>query len=175
VRETIRWHPDPAKRWADKGILDTPAFRAGATHLAQAGLALDLLMNPWQSDEIVRLAQALPTLRIILNHCASPVDRDEAGIARWHAGLAAMAACENIAIKVSAFGSYATPAEMIAPCLDAFGPARAMFGTDYPVARRRMTYQAMLDAFTAATATYSPTEQRALFHDTARHWYAFPD
>lgn len=175
VRETIRWHPDPGKRWAAQGILDTPGFRAGAGHLERHGLVLDLLMNPWQSAEIVHLARALPTLRIILNHCASPVDRDSAGLARWRAGLAAMAACENIAIKVSAFGSYGAPAETISPCLDAFGPTRAMFGTDYPVARRRLTYPAMLDAFAAGIAGFSADEQRALFYGNARIWYGFPD
>jgi predicted TIM-barrel fold metal-dependent hydrolase len=179
VRETIRWHPDPAKRWAEAGILDSSAFRAGVALLGRHGLGLDLLMNPYQCPDVVRLAQDFPNQRILVNHCCTPNDRDEAGLARWKSGLAAMGACENIAIKVSNFGAYTADKslpvlrETILTCIDAFGPQRAIFGTDYPVARRNMTYQAMLDAFAASITDFSADEQRALFHDNARVWYGF--
>lgn len=177
VREVIRWHPDPAKRWAEAGILDSAAFRAGVALLGRNGLALDLLMNPWQCPDVVRLAQDFPDQRILVNHCCTPNDRDAAGMARWRAGLAAMGACANVAIKVSNFGAYGTdkslPAlrETILTCIEAFGTARALFGTDYPVARRNMGYAAMIDAFAASIASFSADEQRALFCGNARVWY----
>ena len=46
VRETIRWHPDPSKRWTRQGIVREPAWRRGLAALARHGWALDLLMNP---------------------------------------------------------------------------------------------------------------------------------
>jgi predicted TIM-barrel fold metal-dependent hydrolase len=179
VRETIRWHPDPAKRWTDPGILDRADKRRGIAALARANLLLEVLMNPYQSDDVARLAADMPDLQIVVNHCATPVDRDEPGLQRWRHGLALMAAQPNVAIKVSNFGAYApdkTPAglrQAVLTCIDAFGPQRSMFGTDYPVGRRALSYADNVTGFAHAVADFSEAEQRALFHDNARRIYRF--
>ncbi len=179
VRETIRWHPDPAKRWTDAGILHRADKRRGIAALARANLLLEVLMNPYQSEDVAQLAQDMPSLQIVVNHCATPVDRDEAGLERWRKGLALMAAQPNVAIKVSNFGAYApdkTPEGLrtaVLTCIDAFGPHRAMFGTDYPVGRRALSYADNVAGFAHAIAAFSADEQRALFHDNARRIYRF--
>ena len=179
VRETIRWHPDPAKRWTEPGILDRPATRRGIAALAQTGMLLEVLMNPYQSEDVARLARDLPDLQIVVNHCATPVDRDEAGLARWRAGLALMAAEPNVAIKVSNFGAYAPDKSQaglrtaVRTCVNAFGPARAMFGTDYPVGRRALSYADNLAGFAQSINDLGAAEQQALFHDTAWRIYGF--
>jgi predicted TIM-barrel fold metal-dependent hydrolase len=179
VRETIRWHPDPAKRWAEKGLVETQAFRRGVALLGKYGLALELLMNPWQAEEVARLAADFPDQMFLINHCCTPNDRDEAGLARWRRGLGLLGGRENVAIKVSNFGAYSPDRSLpalratVMTCIEAFGTQRAMFGTDYPVARRNMTYAAMVDAFAAIIADFTPTEQEALFHGNARRIYRF--
>lgn len=179
VRETIRWHPDPAKRWSDAGIVADPVWRRGARELVRRGMALELLMNPWQSEEVAQLAADMPDLPILVNHCGTPNDRDEEGLARWRRGLALMGAHDNVAIKVSNFGAYGPdktlPAlrQTVMTCIEAFGTSRAMFGTDYPVARRNLPYAAMVDAFAEIIAGFSADEQRALFHDNAARIYRF--
>ena len=101
------------------------------------------------------------------------------GLARWRDGLALLAAQPNIAIKVSNFGAYSPDRSLpvlrqtVLGCIDAFGTARAMFGTDYPVARRNMTYAAMVAAFAEIITAFTPAEQRALFHDNAARFYRF--
>ena len=180
VRETIRWHPDPAKRWSEAGIVERPEFRAGVAALARHNLALELLMNPYQAAEVARLARDFPNQSILINHCCTPNDRDAAGLARWRDGLKLLAAQPNIAIKVSNFGAYSSDRSLpvlrqtVMGCIDAFGTSRAMFGTDYPVARRNMTYPAMVEAFAEIIADFSAAEQRALFHDNAARLYRFP-
>lgn len=179
VRETIRWHPDPARRWTEAGILNRPDKRRGIAALARAGMLLEVLMNPYQSADVAQLAQDMPGLQIVVNHCATPVDRDEAGLQRWRHGLALMAAQPNIAIKVSNFGAYApdkTPEglrQAVLTCIDAFGPARSMFGTDYPVGRRALSYADNVAGFAYAIEAFSADEQRALFHDNAHRIYRF--
>ncbi len=181
VRETIRWHPDPAKRWTEAGILDRPATRRGIAALARQGMLLDVLMNPYQAADVHRLARDMPDLQVVVNHCGTPVDRDAAGLERWRAGLALMARCPNVAIKVSNFGAYAadrSPAalrEAVLTCVEAFGPARAMFGTDYPVGRRALGFVENVRAFAASIAGFTADEQRALFHDNAWRIYRFGD
>lgn len=179
LRETIRWHPDPARRWAEAGLADDPAFRRGVGLLRRYNLALELLMNPYQADEVARLAADFPEVTFLINHCATPVDRDAEGIARWRRGLKLMAALDNIAIKVSAFVNFAPNKTLpeirdtLMPCVDAFGTRRAMFGTDYPVGRRHMPYAGMVEAFETLIADFSADEQRALFHDNAWRYYRF--
>ena len=179
IRETIRWHPDPARRWVEAGRVETPAFRNGVKALGRFGLALELLMNPYQCAEVARLAGDFPEQQIIVNHCCTPNDRDDAGIARWKGGMALMAERPNIAIKVSNFGAYDADKSLpvlrdtVMGCIDAFGTDRAMYGSDYPVARRNMTMRAMLDSFTTIIEPFSPAEQRALFHDNAARIYRF--
>jgi predicted TIM-barrel fold metal-dependent hydrolase len=179
IRETIRWHPDPARRWAEAGLIDRPDWRRGFAQLAPNNLLLEWLMNPYQAEEVTRLARECPNQFFIVNHCGTPVDRDEAGIARWHAGLRLMGAEPNIAIKISNFGAYdpdrsvAGLRRTVMGCIDAFGTDRSMFGTDYPVARRSMTYQSLCNSFAAIIADFSSDEQRALFHDNAARIYRF--
>jgi predicted TIM-barrel fold metal-dependent hydrolase len=179
LRETIRWHPDPARSWAEMGLADKPAFRRGVGLLKRYNLALELLMNPYQAEALARLAGDFPAVTFLINHCATPVDRDAEGIERWKRGLKLMAARDNVAIKVSAFANFSPNKTLpeirdnLLPCIDAFGTQRAMFGTDYPVGRRHMPYAGMVETFEALIADFSPDEQRALFHDNARRYYRF--
>jgi predicted TIM-barrel fold metal-dependent hydrolase len=181
IRETIRWHPDPAKRWAEAGLIGQADWRRGFAALQPLGLLLEWLMNPYQAEEVARLAQEHPGQRFVINHCGTPVDRDAEGLARWHDGLRLMAAQPNIAIKISNFGAYdpdrsvAGLRRTVMGCIDAFGTQRSMFGTDYPVAARSMTYQALCDGFAAIVADFPAAEQRALFHDNAARIYRFVD
>ena len=177
VRETIRWHPDPAKRWTRQGLVNEPAWRRGLAQVTRRGWTLDLLMNPHQADEVAALARDVPGQAFIVNHCCTPNDRDPEGMARWRAGLRAMGRQPNIAIKLSNYAAYAPDRSFAADrdtlrtCIDAFGPARCMFGSDYPVARRTMPYPALVQRFRDIVAEYAATEQRALFHDTAARLY----
>src|SRR3954451_2956845 len=177
VRETIRWHPDPAKRWTRAGITAEPEWRRCLAELTNRGWALELLMNPHQALEVAALAADTPEQRFIVNHCCTPNDRDPEGLARWRTGLAAMGRQPNIAIKLSNYGAY-TPEgtfeahrDTLRTCIDAFGPDRCMFGSDYPVARRTMTYPALCQRLREIAAEYSQAEQHALFYGTAARTY----
>jgi predicted TIM-barrel fold metal-dependent hydrolase len=136
-------------------------------------------MNPYQSAEVARLAATYPEQIFIINHCATPIDRDAEGLARWRDGLKLMSARDNIAIKVSNFGAYGQERGLTAwrdtvmTCVDAFGTKRCLFGTDYPVARRSMAYQEICEAFKDIVQPLSTNEQRNLFHDNAARFYGF--
>lgn len=181
VRETVRWHPDPAKRWVEGGLMIDPAWRRGVARLRHHGLLLELLMNPYQSDELARLADDFPQQDFVINHCATPVDQDPDGLARWRDGLEQMARRPNIAIKLSNFAAYSSdrsPASLrrtVMTCIDAFGPDRAMFGSDYPVARRHLGYRDLCDRFRESITDLSAFEQRRICHDNALRLYRFEE
>ncbi len=179
IRETIRWHPDPAKRWSESGILADPAWRRGFDELCRRNLSLELLMNPYQSDEVAALAAETPDQLFIVNHCGTPVDRDAEGLERWRRGLVLMGKQPNVQIKVSNYGAYGPDRSLdslrrtVMTCIEAFGPRRSMFGSDYPVGRRSMPYQDMCERFKDIVRDFSAAEQRDLFHDNAARTYRF--
>lgn len=177
LRETVRWHPDPKKRWTDKPLLTDPDWRRGLKLLKRHGLLLELLMNPYQSEDVAKLAFDFPDQVFVVDHCASPVDRDAEGLARWRAGLAAMANAPNIAIKLSNYGAYDPDRSLdnlkatVLPIVEAFGPARTLFGSDYPVARRSMSFADVCERLKDMLEPFSAAEQRAIFHDNAVRYY----
>ncbi len=179
IRQTIRWHPDPAQRWSADKFWESDAWQRGLSLLPRHGFHLELLMNPWAAQDVARLAADHPGLAIVINHCGSPMDRDAEGIQRWRDGLAAMGRQPNIHLKLSNFPRYlssqspAAAAEVLAPALDAFGPARCFWGSDYPVARRDTTYAAALDIFRGGIASLPAADQRALLHDNAARLHRF--
>ena len=160
--------------------MNEPEWRAGLARLQPTGWHLDLLMNPHQATEVAALAERTPGQCFIVNHCCTPNDREPEGLARWRDGLRAMGRHRNIAIKLSNYAAHAPDRSLAADrdtlltCIDAFGPDRCLFGSDYPVARRTMTYAALCERFREVVAGYTPAEQRMMFHDNAVRLYGVP-
>ena len=47
---------------------------------------------------------AIADTQIIINHTGMPLDRDPEGLAAWRSGMRALAACPNVAVKISGLG-----------------------------------------------------------------------
>jgi len=178
VRDILAWHPDKSRTFVpDSGKIDGLAWRQGLALLARTGLACELMIFPWQMAAVARLLDDFAEVPFVLEHCGSPVDRSEGGMAAWADGLADLAKRPNLTIKVSNPFAYDHQWTMdslrsvVGHCIDLFGPERSMFGSDYPVAGLHASFPAMMDAYRALTADLSPAEQRAFFHDTAARIY----
>lgn len=89
------------------------------------------MMYPYQAGIVREIAEALPDLQIIINHCGSPIDRDDEGMQRWRDGLKLVSACPNVAIKISNPGAYdhnwtlESVRDVAMHCIDCFGPSAA--------------------------------------------------
>ena len=85
VRQMLSWHPtEPAKCFAPRpGVADEPEFRHGVSLLARHNQLLELMVYPYQAEEVDRLARDFPDQIFIVNHCGSPIDRDHDGMLRW--------------------------------------------------------------------------------------------
>jgi predicted TIM-barrel fold metal-dependent hydrolase len=179
VRQMLSWHPtEPARSFASRpGIANEATFRRGVALLARHGQLLELMLYPYQAEEVARLARDFPDQTIIVNHCGSPIDRDRDGMARWRRGLKALGSSPNVLIKVSALTAYdpsPTPEslrEVALHCIECFGVDRSMFGSDFPVGRLWTSYDAIFDGFKAIVQDFPEAEQSALFHDNARRVY----
>ncbi|WP_300586228.1 amidohydrolase family protein [Marivita sp.] len=200
IRNTTAWHADPAVRSnptpPPDGLLRTDAFRDGARAVAAQGLSLDIWAYQTQLDEIRALAEGVPDLTVIVNHCGGPLgvgphDRNAPeNFHAWRDALAAVAAFPNTRIKIGGFGlgvfgwRYADapmPPLSVAlandwrpwvdTCLDLFGPDRAMFESNFPVDKGQVSYRILWNAFKRLAAQLNETEQDALFWRSAARTY----
>jgi len=178
VRDILSWDPDPARRFAAReAIMEEPAWRAGLAHLGHHSLVFDLMVFPRQLAAAARLAADFPDQLFVVNHCGSPIDRDAEGMARWRDGLRELGRRDNVAVKISDLVAYdhdwslESLSPVVMHCIECFGPKRAMFASDFPVAGLHATFDEVYDGFRTIAASFSESEQRALFFETARRLY----
>ncbi|MCF3640402.1 amidohydrolase family protein [Rhizobium sp. TRM95111] len=178
IRDIVSWHPDPAKSFTPKpDRMDDPRWRDGLRAAARHDFVFDLMLFPWQMDQAVRLVAAFPETQFVLDHCGSPAERSAQGMALWRSGLRELGRAENVAIKISDLVAYdhdwsdESLAPVIEHCLDCFGPRRAMFASDFPVAGLHATFSEIYGVFRRAAAPLSLDEQRSLFFTTADRTY----
>ncbi|HYZ61423.1 MAG TPA: amidohydrolase family protein [Acetobacteraceae bacterium] len=178
------------------GMMRTDAFRRGFARLRPHGLSFDAWLYHHQIPELTALARAYSDTPIVLNHVGGRLaigryesQRDEV-FAAWRANLRELARCPNVSIKLGGFGmrlaGYGfnerprppTSQELAAAirptveaCIEAFGPNRAMFESNFPVDKAMFSYPVMWNAFKRLTAEYSASDKAALFHDTAAQIY----
>ncbi|MEU6200993.1 amidohydrolase family protein [Streptomyces sp. NPDC047061] len=200
VRQTAAWDADSTVvGWMfdnSEGLYRDEEFRRGFAHLKALDLSFEAFVLAPQLGDVVELAQAFPDTRIVLNHTGQPVGvggyqgrRDEL-FDQWRRGIEAVARCENTVVKLGGIGTFiagfasywsrppATSAQLaeeyrpyIRACIEAFGPDRAMFESNYPLDAGAATYPAVWNAFKIITAEDSPAERADLFAGTAARFY----
>lgn len=177
VRQILNRHPDPFYSYGADDHMANPAWRRAFGRLARLGLSFDLQIYPYQMEEAARLAADNPEVAIVLNHAGMPVDRTPEGWRTWKGGLRRLSERPNVAVKVSGLGMFDHDwtVESLRPyvleTLEAFGPGRAMFASNFPVDKLFAPYAAHWRAFAAIAAAFSDDEREALFRGTARRVY----
>ncbi|MGC2414681.1 MAG: amidohydrolase family protein [Stellaceae bacterium] len=201
IRHTVTWdpHPEVGNR-ETQGVLASAGYRAGARVLARMGLSLDTGVCFPQLPELADFARAVPDVTIILNHLGGLnrvgpfANRDEEVLAAWKKGIAAVASCPNVNLKLGGigmprlgFGWHAREkpigseelAAAMAPymtyCIEQFGPERCMFESNFPVDKVSFSHLILFNAFKRFSKGYSAAERAALFHDTAARAYRIAD
>jgi L-fuconolactonase len=170
VRHVVQAEPD--------GFLDGPAFRRGIAALERFDLVYDILVYARQLREATRFAAAFPERRLVLDHLGKP-DVRGGGFAPWRRDLTALAALPRVWCKLSGLVTEAdwrawTPAALrpyLDTALEAFGPSRLMFGSDWPVCTVAATYAQVIGLVRDAIAEYSADEQARILGGTAANVY----
>ncbi|MDB5552624.1 MAG: hypothetical protein JWL86_2608 [Rhizobium sp.] len=178
LRDIVAWHPNPTRSFASHPHrMSDPGWRKGLAALAVANLPFDLMLYPHQMEEAALLASDFPGMTFVLNHCGSPADRSESGMALWREGLSRLAANPNVVIKISNPVAYdhdwteESLAVVILHCLETFGPERSMFGSDTPVSGLQASFGRLLEVYRKILAECPLSAQRAFFHGTAARIY----
>ncbi|MFC4466537.1 amidohydrolase family protein [Streptomyces xiangluensis] len=172
IRHQVQGEPDP--EW-----LLRPDVRRGLTAVAAAGLVHDLVVLPHQLPACVKAAESHPELTFVLDHLGKPpIATGE--LEPWASHVRVLAALPNTVCKLSGLVTEADPQSWtvsdLAPYADtvlqAFGPSRLMFGSDWPVCTLAATYTQVLDAAEELTSGLSDSERTEVFSGTARRVYA---
>jgi len=158
-------------------FLDAPDFRRGFNELQKRDLIYDMDAGWPQMGKAYDLAAAYPRSTIILGHCGFPKERTAPYFHEWRRAIRRLAQAPNVACKLSglAMVDHQWTIETIRPwieaCIEAFGPDRCMFGTNWPLDSLFSDYPTVVNAYREIVRDFSADEQRQLFRGTAEGWY----
>ena len=180
----------------DSAAMDDPRYLAGVRKLGAVGQTYDVMVYHPQLPALVGVANACPDTKLVINHLGGFLGVGpyrglrEQSLVFWRAAMADLAGCPNVYLKLGGIGMpfmgfrwdkqdlpptsealaapWARPIEFV---IEAFGPDRCMFESNFPVDERGAGYAVVWNAFKRIAAQYSPAEKRDLFHNTAARAY----
>jgi L-fuconolactonase len=204
IRYCSVWDADPSIKSTPmdfpQGLLLDAKFRSGFGRLSRYGLSFDSLIYHPQIPELTDMARTFPDTLIVLNHIGMPLGigaayagrRDEV-FADWTRNIVELGKYPNTRVKLGGMGMHmfgfdfekrpVPPSSedlaeawrpFVETCLEAFGPKRLMFESNFPVDKRYYSYGVMWNAFKRLTASMSAGEKADLFFNTARDTYRLP-
>jgi predicted TIM-barrel fold metal-dependent hydrolase len=199
IRNGSASHADPSLRiyaGAPPGLLLERDFREGFAALAPLGLGFDVWVIQTQLKEVVNLARDFPQTTIVLDHLGGPLavgpyaGKREEAFTEWREGIYEVASCPNVFIKLGGLGmkligfafyeSDLPPSShdlekawrpYIETCIEAFGPQRSMYESNFPVDKGTCSYQVLWNAFKRIAAGCSADEKTGLFSGAASKAY----
>ena len=199
IRQSAGWDPAvivTTSAIPPHGILADPAFRAGLSRLGTHGLSYECSLYFPQLAELAAVARAFPDLPILANHCAGFIGigpyaaAPAETLAAYKTAVRDLASCPNVVVKLGGqamtIRGFSWNEDVLPPssgqmaaawrpivetCIDAFGPDRCMFESNFPVDKGMCSYVSVWNAFKRLAAGYSAGEKAALFHDTAARFY----
>jgi predicted TIM-barrel fold metal-dependent hydrolase len=200
VRHDASWTDSPVlhTRYAKTppNLYASPEFRAGVAELTKRGLSLDAWQYFNQLPGLIDLVRAMPDTRVMLDHVGGLVrigpyeGKDDEVFATWRGYIRELAQFPNVWVKLGGLGMHIsgfpfdqrpTPSSseeiaaawkpFIETCIEAFGSARAMFESNFPVDRPSCSYRTLWNALKRIAAGASDEEKALLFRESANRFY----
>jgi L-fuconolactonase len=176
VRELVQSEAD--------GFMAREDFRRGIAALRDYGLSYDILIYQRQLAEAEEFVRAFPGQVFVLDHMAKPDIRaheagDRVSFDAWVAGIRALAVHDNVYCKLSGMVTEAdwtasVPATFepyLATVIEAFGAARCMIGSDWPVCTLSGSYGDVTDIVRDYVGRLSAPEHAAILGGNALRAY----
>jgi L-fuconolactonase len=179
AQPALRGVRHPVQDEPDERFLLRADFQRGIAGLARHDLVYELLIHPRHLEPAGRLVGAFPGQSFVLDHLAKPpiAARTRAG---WERGFRALARHANTSCKLSGLVTEAAwdawePLDFrpyLDIALEAFGPQRLLFGSDWPVCLlAAQSYAAVVEIVLSWAEELAPAERAALFGGNARRIY----
>jgi len=169
--------------WQDIGPDDwflRPQQDAAYRAVVELGLVFDALARVRHLPLMPRLVERHPDLPIVIDHAAKP-EIAAGHFASWRRDMAVMAGFPHVMCKFSGLVTEALPGgpiDAVLPyaeaLLELFGPARLIWGSDWPVVTTHQSYATWWDWAHRLTASLGAADQSAIFGGNARAFYGLP-
>jgi predicted TIM-barrel fold metal-dependent hydrolase len=178
------------------GLYLDDRFRAGYARLAKYGLSFDAWLLEPQLPDLIALVRKFPETPVVLDHVGTPLGlgsyagKREARFGVWRENIRTLAQLPNVNVKLGGlamafcnFPSFLSdppaPSAQLAKewgpyldaCIEAFGPGRCMFESNFPVDLGSCDYPTLWNAFKVFAKGYSADEKAQLFAGTAKRVY----
>ncbi|RKP57347.1 amidohydrolase [Cohnella endophytica] len=156
-----------------------PAFVEALREYAEEDVPVDLLVKADQLGALNLLLEQVPGLRSVIDHIAKPKIA-EGLFEPWAEQLKRAASHPNICCKLSGMVTEADHrtwkkehfTRYVRHVLEAFGPRRVLFGTDWPVCLLAAGYDDVVDILEQALPdTWGKHERARLYGDNAKEFY----
>lgn len=153
-------------------------FKKGIAALKKFGFTYDILIYPEHLPNAVKLVKEFPDQPFVIDHLAKPVIRHKS-IREWRNNIRTISGYENVSCKISGMTTEADwhnwHTEDFAPftdvILEAFGPKRILFGSDWPVCTLASRYGEVIEIAQLCTAKLSDDEQALFWGGNAVKFY----
>jgi L-fuconolactonase len=166
---------------ADDWVVQASVLQ-GLRVLEKRRVSYDLLVHTRHLKHVTTVAEACPSLRLVIDHLAKPpIASGE--IADWALALKEVASYPNVFCKLSGLVTEANRASWttedlrpyIERALESFGPKRIMFGSDWPVCLLASSYDRVLESFQSALLDLSEDDRERIFGKNALEFYRLGD
>ena len=161
------------------GFACAPDFIEAVQLLPDYGFSFDICILHHQLSDVLQLVTACPEVDFVLDHFGKPPIK--AGeLEPWAGQMAELATFANVQVKLSGLITEAEhtawgPADLqpyVDHVLACFGPARLMYGGDWPVSLlATASWASWVDTALAAVGGCSEAEKAAIFADNASAFY----
>ena len=162
----------------DPDWLARPELDAAFASLQRHQLAFDALVRPDQLPALLTRLEREPQLRAVLDHGGKPVIDGSASFDAWAAAIAALAERTALSCKFSGLLTQLAPhlsEQALAPSVEhlfaCFGPARLLWGSDWPVLTLRGDYAHWFELARAYAQRLAPGHDAAIFGANAAAFY----
>ena len=178
------------------GLYLSDDFRKGYARLARYGMSFDAWLLEPQLPELIDLVKRHPDIPVVLDHVGTPLGlgvyegKREARFGVWRDNIRKLADLPHVNVKLGGlamafcnFPSFlaeppASSAQLAADwkpyletCIEAFGPSRCMFESNFPVDLGSCDYRTLWNAFKVFAKDYSAAEKADLFAGSATRIY----
>ena len=146
--------------------------------LEKHNIPFDLLFYVKHLHHAQQLGQQFPNLPMVIDHLSKPEIKGQR-LDNWEANLKDAAKFPSMMCKLSGMVTEADwqawkPADLkpyIEIVLEAFGPERCMYGSDWPVCELAATYEQVHNALADTVGCLSESELENIFGATANRFY----
>jgi L-fuconolactonase len=153
-------------------------FCRGISWLGRYNFTYDILVYHHQLSQVAGFVKKFPEQSFIIDHLAKPaIAKGETG--QWRKNIHAIAKHQQVYCKVSGLvteanwqtWTYADLEPYLDTVLEAFGPSRLVYGSDWPVCLVAASYEKQLDVINTMISKLSKSERESILGENAIRFY----